>query len=58
MNNGATYTVIFYRQYGQWSVTVPFATRREAEKHCNMYLRDPRKDYIKDITFHEVELPA
>lgn len=51
------YTVIFYRQYGEWSCTKPFAHRNVAERHCNLYLRDPAKDYIKDITFHTVELP-
>jgi hypothetical protein len=51
------YTIIFYRQYGKWSVTVPFDNLRDAERHADFRLRDPNKDYIKDITFHTVELP-
>lgn len=56
-NEMKEWTVIFYRQYGSWSVTRPFEKLSAAEKHCNLYLRDPAKDYIKDITFHTVELP-
>lgn len=52
-----TYTVIFYRQYDHWSVTVPFETRKKAEWHSKRYLEDPSRDYIKNITFVEVELP-
>lgn len=52
-----THWIICYRQYGRWSATLPFESYHEAEKHCKMYLRRPEKDYIKDITFLEVELP-
>jgi len=51
------YTVVFYRQYGQWYVTIPFYGRRDAERHARLYLDDPKKDYIKDIVYHAVELP-
>lgn len=52
-----THTVVFYRQYGKWSCTMPFERRRDAERHADTYLRRPEKDYIKDITFIDVQLP-
>lgn len=64
------WTVIFYRQYGKWSSTMPFATRGKAESHADQYLRSDEikshtgavlvkntREHIKDITFLEVELP-
>lgn len=66
-----TYTVIFYRQYGKWSCTMPFETRDKAERHADMYLRNDEirrvgtgelllkntREHITDITFKDVELP-
>lgn len=49
--------IICYRQYGRWTATCPWDSRRDAERHADRYLQDPNKDYIRDITFLEVELP-
>lgn len=51
------YTVVFYKQYGRWSVTVPFDTKSEARRHVELYLDRPEKDYVTDITYHDVILP-
>lgn len=51
------YTIILYNQYGKWTATMPFDSRREAELHADRYFRIPEKDYVKGITFLEVTLP-
>lgn len=64
------HTVVFYRQYGQWSCTMPFMSKAAAELHTNRYLRSNEirgedgtilakntREHVKDITFVEVELP-
>ncbi len=59
------YVIICYRQYGEWSATRPFDSLEKAKVHANMYLRSREegtpfyvnKDYVKDITFLDVELP-
>lgn len=64
------HTIVCYRQYGNWSSTRPFASRKDAETHAIQYLRDnqikaPNNDviasntrsHIKDITFFDIELP-
>jgi len=51
------YTIIAYRQYGKWSCTLPFKTLKSAQNHSDLYLRDPNKDYIVDITFITIYLP-
>lgn len=48
--------IICYRQYGQWSATCPFPSYKEAEKHANFHLIRPEKDYVKDVTYIEIEL--
>lgn len=52
-----THTVIFYSQYHKWVATLPFESRKAAERHADLYLRQPGKEYIRDITFLEVTLP-
>lgn len=57
MTDTVTWVIIAYRQYGQWYSTSPFPSRLKAERHADLYLRDPKKDYVKDVTFINVELP-
>ncbi len=52
-----THVIICYRQYGDWYSTMPFKSRRDAERHVDLRLRRPDRDYITDITFVDVELP-
>lgn len=52
-----TWIIICYRQYGQWTSTVPFESLRRATEHVKLYLDRPEKDYIKNVTYLEVELP-
>lgn len=66
-----TWFTIAYRQYGQWSLTMPFETRAQAEKHAKTYLESDEfvvvvdgvifvkntREHVTDITYLEVELP-
>lgn len=61
----AKHTVVFYKSYNQWHVTVPFEDPEKAKRHAELYLKttqagtpfENNKDYITNITFHDVELP-
>ena len=52
------HTIILYNQYGKWSATTPFSSRREAERHADNYFRQPDKDYKRGIVFLDVWLPS
>lgn len=52
--------ICLYRQYGNWYITSPFATLREAQRHADMYLRTgkPQDAHKQMCTIREIELPT
>ncbi len=66
-----TYYPVAYRSYGEWRLTRPFYTNKEAEKHIKLNLSNNEiknertgeilakntNDHIKDVHIIPVELP-
>lgn len=49
-----TLIVVVWRSYADWKVSLPFPTRRAAEKHVERYISD--KYYNKCIQVKEIEV--
>lgn len=45
-----------YKSYGEWRITSLFPTQRAAERHADLYLRQPDKDYITDLKLRFISL--
>lgn len=58
-DKGNTAYIVFYNQYGKWSLTAPFKTLKEAKNHSDMYLRGrPENSHNQMVTIREIKLPT
>jgi len=49
--------IISYNAYGDWKVTMPFKTEREAERHVELYISAKGKEYNTNVKIRPIQFP-